>query len=59
MPMIARHRDNENLYLIYSDDLQYLGKGGQAISEAGISLGVRADRQLWIADSNSMKAGCC
>ena len=46
--MIAR-QDNENLYLIYSDDL-YTWDGGQADSETGISLGVRADRQLRIAD---------
>ena len=46
--MIAR-QDNENLYLIYSDDL-YTWDGGQADPEAGISLGVRPDRQLRLAD---------
>ena len=46
--MIAR-QDNENLYLIYSDDL-YAWDGGQANSEAAFSLGVRPDRQLRIAD---------
>ncbi len=46
--MIAR-QDNENLYLIYSDDL-YTWDGGQADPEAGISLGVRPDRQLRVAD---------
>ena len=46
--MIAR-QDNENLYLIYSDDL-YTWDGGQAILKPRISLGVRADRQLRIAD---------
>ena len=46
--MIAR-QDNENLYLIYSDDLYTLGwRSGDP--EAAISLGVRADRQLRIAD---------
>ena len=46
--MIAR-QDNENLYLIYSDDL-HQWDGGQADPEAAIPLGVRADRQLRIAD---------
>ena len=46
--MIAR-QDNENLYLIYSDDL-YTWDGGQADPEAAISVGVRADRQLRLAD---------
>ena len=46
--MIAR-QDNENLYLIYSDDL-YTWDGGQADFEAAISLGVRPDRQLRVAD---------
>jgi hypothetical protein len=40
--MIAR-QDNENLYLIYSDDL-YTWDGGQAILKPQISLGVRPDR---------------
>ena len=46
--MIAR-QDNENLYLIYSDDL-YTWDGGQAILKPRISLGVRSDRQLRVAD---------
>ena len=44
--MIGR-QDNENLYLIYSDDL-YTWEGGRRIPSARISLGVRADRQLWL-----------
>ncbi len=46
--MIGR-QDNENLYLIYSDDL-YCWEGGKAILRPAVSLGVRADRQLRIAD---------
>ena len=46
--MIAR-QDNENLYLIYSDDL-YTWNGGAGHPEAAVSLGVRADRQLRLAD---------
>ena len=46
--MIAR-QDNENLYLVYSDDL-YTWNGGTAILKPAISLGVRADRQLRLAD---------
>ena len=42
--MIGR-QDNENLYLIYSDDL-YTWDGGQCVPAAGVSLGVRSDRQL-------------
>ena len=54
--MIAR-QDNENLYLIYSDDL-YRWDGGQAILEPEfpwefVQLGT-ADRR-----SSSTKAGCC
>ena len=45
--MIAR-QDNENLYLIYSDDL-YRWEGGQAILKPQFPVGVRADRQLRIA----------
>ena len=45
--MIAR-QDNENLYLIYSDDLYRWDGGGDA--EAGISVGIRADRKLWFSD---------
>ena len=44
--MIGR-QDNENLYLIYSDDL-YTWDGGMHPS-ARISLGIRPDRQLWLA----------
>ena len=54
--MIAR-QDNENLYLIYSDDL-YTWDGGQAILKpefpGSSSRSAIADRQ-----SNSMRAGCC
>ena len=46
--MIAR-QDNENLYLIYSDDL-YTWDGRSGSSEARVSLGIRADRQLRLAD---------
>ena len=47
--MIAR-QDNENLYLILTpSDLYRWGRRSQGDSEAGISLGVRADRQLRIA----------
>ena len=46
--MIGR-QDNENLHLIYSDDL-YTWDGGQVHMRAGISVGVRADRQLRLAD---------
>ena len=46
--MIAR-QDNENLYLIYSDDL-YTWEGGTPDPPTRTSLGIRADRQLWIAD---------
>ena len=44
--MIAR-QDNENLYLLYSDD-RYCWSGGTAYTEAAVPLGVRADRQLWL-----------
>ena len=46
--MIAR-QDNENLYLIYSDDLYSMGRR-QSHPEAAISVGIRADRQLRLAD---------
>ena len=46
--MIAR-QDNENLYLIYSDDL-YHWDGGTADPQAAVPVGVRADRQLRLAD---------
>ena len=42
--MIAR-QDNENLYLIYSDDL-YRWDGGPGDPEAAVPLGIRADRKL-------------
>jgi hypothetical protein len=46
--MIARH-DNENLYLIRSD-VCTRGRERGGDSQAAISLGVRADRQLRLAD---------
>ena len=46
--MIGR-QDNESLYLIYSDDL-YCWDEGVAHTQAEISLGIRANRQLRIAD---------
>ena len=46
--MIGR-QDNENLYLIYSDDL-YRWDGGQFILRPRVSLGVRSGRHLWLAD---------
>ena len=46
--MIAR-QDNENLYLIYSDDLHTMGRR-PGDPEAAIPLGVRADRKLRFAD---------
>ena len=42
--MIGR-QDNENLYLIYSDDL-YTWDGGHSILQPRVSLGIRSDRQL-------------
>ena len=47
--MIAR-QDNENLYLIHSDDLQHWEGGGQPILQPEYPMGVRADRQLRLAD---------
>ena len=46
--MIAR-QDNENLYLLYSDDLYTMGRR-PGDPEAAIPLGVCPDRQLRIAD---------
>ncbi len=46
--MIGR-QDNENLYLIYSDDLE-TWDGGQAIMKPRVSMGIRTDRQLRRAD---------
>jgi hypothetical protein len=48
--MIAR-QDNENLYLIYSDDL-YRWDGGEAILKPQFPW-------EFVHPSNSMKAGCC
>ena len=46
--MIAR-QDNENLYLIYSRRPVHMGRRS-GHPETGISLGVRSDRQLRVAD---------
>ena len=55
--MIAR-QDNENLYLIYSDDL-YTWDGGQADSEAANFPGSSCRSAIAGRRSSSMKAGCC
>ena len=46
--MIGR-QDNENLYLLQSDDLHHMGRR-PGDPQAGVSVGVRANRQLRIAD---------
>ena len=46
--MIGR-QDNENLYLIYSDDL-FSWNGGASYFEATVPVGIRANRQLRVAN---------
>ena len=46
--MIGRN-DNENLYLIYSDDLYLLGRWFSHF-ETSVPMGIRADRQLRVAN---------